>query len=242
MQDISTAWSWLLDRWHLSDTPPWWATLTCAVVVTILCLAPHSWHFLRNVATAVHEMGHVLVAWLFGRRIAGVALHSDTSGLTVTAGRQRGLGVLLTYLAGYPAPTVAGAALTWAALTGWAGAGLTLTVLLLLCGFWLAKNAYGFIVMTVLLLGTGYIWWTGNARAATIYVLTLGVLLVVAGLRCSLDLWHAHAGSDGDTGSSDAAMAAHHSLLPVRAWLAFFCLVGVVGVAWTAVFAIRDYL
>ena len=58
--------------------------------------------------TIVHEAGHALVAVLVGRRLSGIRLHSDTSGLTLTKGKPYGPGMVLTALAGYVAPSLLG--------------------------------------------------------------------------------------------------------------------------------------
>ena len=42
-----------------------------------------------------------------GRRLAGIRLHSDTSGLTVSRGKPTGIGMILTAAAGYTAPSAA---------------------------------------------------------------------------------------------------------------------------------------
>ena len=43
-------------------------------------------------STIVHEAGHAVAALLTGRRLAGIRLHSDSSGVTVSVGRPRGPG------------------------------------------------------------------------------------------------------------------------------------------------------
>jgi len=58
--------------------------------------------------TLVHEAGHAVVAVLTGRRLNGIRLHSDTSGLTVSSGKPRGAGMIATAAAGYLAPAALG--------------------------------------------------------------------------------------------------------------------------------------
>jgi hypothetical protein len=41
------------------------------------------WRRARNVITIVHEGGHAVAALVTGRRLTGIRLHSDTSGLTL---------------------------------------------------------------------------------------------------------------------------------------------------------------
>src|SRR5699024_12319039 len=61
-------------------------------------------------ATITHEGGHALVALLTGRRLTGIRLNRDTSGVTLSRGRPRGAGIVVTLLAGYPAPALTGLA------------------------------------------------------------------------------------------------------------------------------------
>src|SRR5439155_162713 len=63
-----------------------------------------------NAITIAHEGGHALVAVLAGRRLRGIRLHSDTSGLTLTRGRPTGPGMVLSLLAGYLTPSLLGVA------------------------------------------------------------------------------------------------------------------------------------
>ena len=73
-----------------------------AVVWTVL------WRWTRTVVTIAHEGGHAVVAVLAGRGLTGIRLHADTSGLTVSTGARRGPGLVLTFLGGYPAPSLLG--------------------------------------------------------------------------------------------------------------------------------------
>ena len=54
-----------------------------------------------------------MAALLTGRRLQGIRLHSDTSGLTLSAGRPTGPGMAFTLLAGYLAPSLIGLAGAW---------------------------------------------------------------------------------------------------------------------------------
>ncbi|MEU7478011.1 M50 family metallopeptidase [Lentzea sp. NPDC042327] len=82
-----------------------WGTALAA----FLAVAPSAvWRLTRNVITIAHEGGHALVAVLTGRRLSGIKLHSDTSGLTVSRGKPRGPGMVFTALAGYTAPSLLG--------------------------------------------------------------------------------------------------------------------------------------
>lgn len=215
--------AWLAERWSLgSEVEPWMALLALAVVLAAVLIRP-AWVLARNAVTVVHEMGHVVVARLCGRRIQGIRLHTDTSGLAITRGRPRGVGMALTALAGYPAPGLAGLVMAWAATTGRAGGALLLLEGLLLVTLALVRNAWGLVVVVVALLGTGVVLLEVSATAATAAVLVLGLFLATGSLRAACDLCAAH--RRGDASQSDAVSVRDALALPAPLSLALFVLV-----------------
>lgn len=211
---------WLYERWTISELPPLWMIGALTTLTLALTLTPTAWRYTRHGATIIHEMGHVAMGWLWGRKVQGISLHSDTSGLTVTAGKEKGVGVLATYLAGYPAPSLVGLALVWASVSGYSGASLTLVMALLLAAFWLVRNLFGFTLLAVTLIGAGAVFWTANSPTVTGFTLGVGIFLLIAGVRTCFDLRKTH--QHGKGGESDAEMASRHSPLPSSAWVWFF--------------------
>jgi hypothetical protein len=138
--------------WNLfgeQPEPPGAVVLVTAVAALALVLSGAPWRLARNVVTIVHEAGHALIAVLVGRRLRAITLHSDTSGVTVSRGKPRGPGMVLTALAGYPAPALLG--VTFAGLVAadrMAGV-LGLTALLLLGVLVMVRNAYGVFAVLV---------------------------------------------------------------------------------------------
>ena len=95
-----------LDRfWTRVSAPspplPGWLLALSAVLAAVLVLSPTLWGRSRHAVTIAHEGAHGLAALVTGRRLSGIRLHSDTSGLTVSAGRPAGPGMVLTAAAGY---------------------------------------------------------------------------------------------------------------------------------------------
>lgn len=226
---VTEATHWVMQRWHLSEAPPWWTVILVALVIAVVCAVPVTWRITRNAMTLVHEMGHAGIAWLCGRRVSGISVHTDTSGLTITSGKPRGLGVLLTFLAGYTAPPLVGLALVWASVAGWSGAALTGIAFLLVLAFWLSRNLFGLLTVILTLAVAGFVWWQADAQVVTAFVLAAGMFLLVAGVRGVGDLHAAHRKGEGDT--SDASMAAEHSLLPATIWTLFFFVVSIACLA-----------
>ena len=66
--------------------------LAAAAVAVLLVLHPTLWRVSRVLVTITHEGGHAVAAVLAGRRLQGIRVHSDTSGLTVSRGRPSGPG------------------------------------------------------------------------------------------------------------------------------------------------------
>lgn len=111
----------ITEMWHRltgsQPDPSRWLVGATALLALAAVLTRRVWRIVRNAVTIAHEGGHGLVALLSGRRLDGIRLHSDTSGLTVSRGRPTGPGMVLTAAAGYTAPP----------LLGLAGAGLLAT-------------------------------------------------------------------------------------------------------------------
>jgi hypothetical protein len=179
-----------------------------------------TWGVLRHVATIAHEGGHAGVAALTGRRLRGVRLHSDTSGLTVSAGRPTGPGVVFTLLAGYLAPSVLG--LLAAASLGagrvvpvlWAAIALLAALLVMI------RNLFG--VLSVVVTGAALIGVVGWApppwQGPAAYLLTW--FLLFAAPRPVIELQRSR--HHGQVAASDADQLARLTRLPGVFWVGVF--------------------
>ena len=214
--------------------PPTWVVAATAVLAALLVLVPEAWARTRHVVTIAHEAAHGVAALLTGRRLRGIRLHSDSSGVTLSRGRPTGPGMVLTAAAGYVGPGLLGlgaaallayghaVALLWAALA-------LLTLLLLQIRNW-------FGLWSVLVAGSVVAvvsWWaTSWLQSVLAYLLTWFLLL--AAPRAVLDLQSARRRGRGR--GSDADQLGRLTHLPAIVWVAVF-LVGtlaalVLGVAW----------
>ncbi|HEV7450332.1 MAG TPA: M50 family metallopeptidase [Pseudonocardiaceae bacterium] len=119
--------------------------LATGLLAAALVVWSPSWRALRGVETIVHEGGHAAAAALTGRRLHGVRLHSDTSGLTVSSGRPTGPGRVFTVIAGYPASAVLGLGGVALLRTEHAAALLWASVVLLVAMLLLIRNLYGVV-------------------------------------------------------------------------------------------------
>lgn len=123
--------------------------LGCAAAALLVVLIRDIWLVARNVVTIAHEGGHAFVALLAGRRLSGIQLHSDTSGVTVSRGKTHGPGMVATAMAGYVTPSLIG--LGFAALLTNSKVTVLLWTTIILLAVMLIKirNAYGVVSIVV---------------------------------------------------------------------------------------------
>jgi hypothetical protein len=181
------------------------------------------WRISRAVVTIAHEGGHGLAALLTRRRLSGIRLHSDTSGLTLSYGRPTGPGMILTAAAGYTAPPLlglGGAALLAAGRTGqflWIAIALLVALLLRI------RNAFG--VLAVVATGAlfGLVSWYGDDRVQAGFAY-LGVwFLLLAGVRPVLELQQMRRA--GRSPESDADQLARLTGVSAVLWVTLFLVV-----------------
>jgi len=207
--------------------PPAAVIALMAVLALALVLVPTLWPFTRLLVTITHEGAHGIAAVLAGRRLQGIRLHSDTSGLTVSSGRPAGPGMVAMLAAGYLGPAVVGVA---AALM--LGAGLSLGLLwsyLLLLALMLLqiRNFYGLLVVLVAGGGLVAITWylSAPAQSAVAYLITW--VLLVAAPKPVLEL--ARQRRRGHGSHSDVDQLARLTQVPAVLWTGFFLLANLVG-------------
>jgi Peptidase M50B-like len=198
-----------------------------------------SWRVARGVVTITHEAGHALVAVLSGRGLVGIRLHADTSGVTTSTGRGRGLGLVLTFLAGYPAPAVLGLVGAVLVATDRAAASLWLVVVLLVATLVQVRNAYGVLSVLVTGVGVGAVAWWGDAALQGAFAAALSWFLLFGALRSVQELRRGRRrGVSRLAGESDADALARLTGVPGGMWAAVFWLAAVTAVitgAWVLV-------
>lgn len=82
---------------------------TGILLAIALCIWRPGYRWLRHLGTLVHEVGHAVAGLLTGARLRGIALRSDSSGVTTTGhvtGIRGAFSRFITTIAGYPAPGV----------------------------------------------------------------------------------------------------------------------------------------
>jgi hypothetical protein len=228
----------LTELWHEvvgAQADPPRALVFGAAAVALAAVAPRPvWRLTRNAVTIAHEGGHALVALCTGRRLSGIRLHADTSGVTVSYGRPRGPGMVLTAMAGYTAPAllgVAGAALLGAGhITALLWACVALLALMLL----MIRNVFGLLA----LLATGavvfVVTWYATSQVQAAFADFAVWFLLFGGVRPVFELqWQR---SRGRAPQSDADQLAELTGVPGLAWVLLFGLIAlgaaVLGAHW----------
>ncbi|MFF4184939.1 M50 family metallopeptidase [Streptomyces sp. NPDC001691] len=202
-----------------SPPAPWLVVATG--IAALAAVVPHSlWRLSRNAITIAHEGGHGLVALLTGRRLDGIRLHSDTSGLTVSRGKPHGPGMILTAAAGYTAPPLLGLGGAWLLAAHHVTLLLWLATALLLAMLVMIRNAYG--VLTVVVTGAAFllISWLTDPDVQSAFAYTAVWFLLLGGVRPAFELQRKRRRyNDGD---SDADQLARLTHVPPALWLFLF--------------------
>lgn len=201
-------------------SPELWLVVVTAVAALLATVPRPLWRLTRNAVTIAHEGGHGLVALLTGRRLEGIRLHSDTSGLTVSRGRPTGIGMILTAAAGYTAPSLLGLGGAWLLVEGritlllWLATGLLLAMLVMI------RNVYG--ALTVILTGGAFLlvsWLTGPEVQAG-FAYSAVWFLLLGGVRPVFEL-QARRRREGPS-DSDADQLSRLTNVPAALWLFLF--------------------
>ncbi|SCK12525.1 Peptidase M50B-like [Streptomyces sp. WMMB 714] len=201
------------------DPSQWLVLITAAIALG--AVLPHGvWRFSRNAVTIAHEGGHGLVAVLSGRRLDGIRLHSDTSGLTLSRGKPTGIGMVLTAAAGYTAPSLLGLGGAWLlaanhiTLLLWSATALLLLMLVMI------RNAYG--VLTVFLTGGLFLLvsWLTEPEVQAAFAYGAVWFLLLGGVRPVFELQGKR--RRGGAADSDADQLSRLTHVPAVVWLLFF--------------------
>jgi len=217
IDSVSDLWDTLLGA---QPDPPGLLVLVTAVIALVVVSFRPLWRVARNAVTIAHEGGHALAALLTGRKLRGIRLEFDTSGLTLSAGRPTGPGMMFTLLAGYIAPSLVGLGGAWLLGGNRITLLLWLAVVLLLLMLINIRNVFG--AVSVLVTGAvvfGVSWYASpQVQAAFAYV---GVwFLLIGGVRPVFELQKLR--GRGRMPESDADQLAGITHVPALFWVGVF--------------------
>ena len=204
-----------------------------AAIAAALVLPRAIWPYTRMLITITHEGAHGVAAFLTGRRLEGIRLHSDTSGLTVSSGRPSGPGMVTMLMAGYLGPAVVGLGAVGLLLAGHSLGLLWLFVIMLALLLLQIRNFYGFVVVVGCAVALILVSWYLSAplQSGLAYVLTWTFLL--AAPKPVLELISQR--RRGRTPQSDADQLARLTRVPAGLWAGGFLVVNCAGLIFGAV-------
>ncbi|MDQ7911352.1 M50 family metallopeptidase [Phytohabitans sp. ZYX-F-186] len=223
---LTDAWDWLFGG---QPDPPLLLVILTGVAALAVVLTRMVWRIARNAITIAHEGGHALIALLTGRKLRGIRLHSDTSGLTLSAGRPTGPGMAFTLLAGYVAPSLIGLGGAWLLAGNRIRLLLWVTVVLLLAMLVMIRNAFG-IVSIVVTGGVVFaVSWFASPDVQSVFAYASVWFLLLGGVRPVGELQTLR--SRGQLPDSDADQLAGVTHVPGIVWVGFFGLVNLGALA-----------
>jgi Peptidase M50B-like len=213
----------------VQPVPP--ATIVALVALAALGLVvlPALWPYTRMLVTITHEGGHAIAALATGRRLRGIRLHSDTSGVTLSSGRPRGPGMVIMLVAGYLAPALVGLGAVVLLLAGYSLGLLWLFVFLLGLMLLQIRNFYGFAVIVGCAVVLVAVSWYASATLQSTLAYLLTWILLIAAPKPVIELLaqrrHRRAPQ------SDADQLSRLTRLPAIVWAVAFLLMNLVGLA-----------
>jgi Peptidase M50B-like len=206
------------------DPPGLLVLITGLVALVVVAVRP-LWRVARNAITIAHEGGHALVALLTGRRLRGIRLEFDTSGLTLSAGRPTGPGMMLTLLAGYIAPSLVGLAGAWILSGNRITLLLWVAVVLLLLMLINIRNLFGAISVVVTGVIVFIVSWSATPQVQAAFAYAGVWFLLIGGVRPVFELQSLR--RRGRMPDSDADQLARLSHVPGFFFVCLFALIDI---------------
>jgi hypothetical protein len=212
--------------------PEPWVVAVSALAALVLVGFRMPWQVSRGLITIAHEGGHALMALVTRRRLEGIRLHSDTSGVTVTRGRPTGPGMVLTAMGGYVAPPLLGLAAAWLTEQGRITLLIWTVLLFLVCMLLLIRNLYGALILLVTGGAVFALIMYARAEVQQVVALIAVWFLLFGGIRPIIELQRKRRRRQAR--DSDADQLARLTYLPGGFYVFFFFLVSVTAAAFGA--------
>lgn len=222
IHSVSDLWNQLLGA---QPDPPGLLVLLTALAGLLAVAFRPVWRIARNAVTIAHEGGHALLALLTGRKLRGIRLEFDTSGLTLSAGRPSGPGMMFTLLGGYIAPSLVGLLGAWLLGGNRITLLLWLAVVLLLVMLINIRNVFGAISLIVTGAVVFIVSWYATPQVQAVFAYAGVWFLLFGGVRPVFELQSLR--SRGRMPESDADQLANVTHVPALFWVGFFLVVDV---------------
>ncbi|MEV6345784.1 M50 family metallopeptidase [Actinoplanes sp. NPDC051851] len=220
IEGVNDLWDQLLGA---QPDPPGMLVLLTAVAGLLAVTVRPVWRIARNAVTIAHEGGHALLALLSGRKLRGIRLEFDTSGLTLSAGRPTGPGMILTLLGGYIAPSLVGVLGAWLLGGNRITLLLWLAVVLLLLMLINIRNLFGVVSLLVTGAIVFAVSWFASPETQSAFAYAGVWFLLFGGVRPVFELQSLR--SRGRMRESDADQLARLTHLPALFWVGVFLVI-----------------
>jgi hypothetical protein len=219
----------VLDRlWErisgVQPAPGAWVVAVTGLAALMVVLNTGSWRLAGKVITIAHEGGHALVSVLSGRRLEGIRLHADSSGVTYSSGRRHGPSLVLTAAAGYVTPSLLGAGAAALLAARHQTALLWLALVLLGATFLAVRNAFGALAVLVTAASVFAVSYFASAAVQAGFAYLAAWFLLLGGMRPALELAHRRRRTSRG-GVSDADQLARLTGVSRGVWVSAFILV-----------------
>ena len=220
--------------------PPAWVVGVTALAALLLVLNTPSWRLAGKVITIAHEGGHALVSVLSGRKLDGIRLHPDSSGVTYSRGPRTGPGLVLTAAAGYVMPSLLGAGAAALLAERHLTAMLWLALVLLAATFLAIRNVFGAVAVLATTIAVFAVSYYAPPAVQAGFAYLAAWFLLFGGVRPVLELARgvnrrrrrsAARGPQAWTRGSDADQLARMTGVPAGLWVALFALVALAALA-----------
>ena len=211
--------------------PPAWVVGLTALAALIVVLNTGCWRLAGKVITIAHEGGHALVSLLSGRRLDGIRLHADSSGVTYSRGKRTGPGLVLTAAAGYVMPSLLGVGAAALLAARHETAMLWLGLVLLAATFLAVRNVFGALAVLVMAGAVFVVSDYAPAAAQAGFAYLAAWFLLFGGLRPVLELARSRHRRRSVTSGSDADQLAQLTGVAAGVWVTLFALVVLVALA-----------
>jgi hypothetical protein len=211
--------------------PPALVVAATGVAALLIVLNSESWRVAGKVITIAHEGGHALVSVLSGRRLDGIRLHADGSGVTHSRGRRHGPGLVATAAAGYVAPSLLGAGAAALLAGRHQTAMLWLALVLLAATFLAVRNAFGAVAVLATAAAVFAVSYFASAAVQAGFAYLAAWFLLLGGVRPVLELTRRRGRPRSRAAVSDADQLARLTGVASGVWVTLFVLVSVAALA-----------
>jgi len=205
--------------------PPSWVVAVTAALAILMVGHSHLWPRTRHLITTAHEGSHGLAALATGRRLSGIRLHSDSSGVAVSKGRASGPGMILMLLAGYIGPGLIGLGAAALLAADYAVAVLWLLLVLLTALLVQIRNWFGLWSILVTSAVVFVVSWFAAEEVQSAFAYLVTWFLLLGAPRPVLELYGSR--RRGQVSNSDADQLSRLTRIPATIWIALFLTVTV---------------